>query len=106
MQHQWWKRKLSPNPRVDYYHTCGVRVVSDTIADPEKREAVAAAVVNGIGPRPADEDWIVWIHEPQERSGYLVTIEGAHGFLWERRFVSPHERTPEFIRETVFRATH
>ena len=106
MQHQWWKRKLFPNPRVDDYHTGGVRVVSDTIADPEKREAVAAAVVNGIGPRPADEDWIVWIHEPQERSGYLVTIEGSHGFLWKRRFVGPDERTPKFIRGAVFRATH
>ena len=68
--------------------------------------AVAVAVVNGIGPRPAQEDWVVWIHDPQHRPGYLITIEGAHGFLWKRRFVGPGERAPEFIRGAVFRATH
>ncbi len=97
---------MFPNRRVTDHHTRGVQVVSNTIADPEKKEAVAVAVVNGIGPRPAQEDWVVWIHEPRDRPGYLITIEGSHGFLWKRRFVGPDERTPKFIRGAVFRATH
>lgn len=78
--------------------------VQNTISVPDKKKAIANAVLEGIGDRRAEEQWSVRIIEPPDRPDYIVTIEGPR-FKWKRDFFGPHEQTPEFIRSAVKEAT-
>ncbi len=51
-----------------------------------------------------DRGLTVKIFEPQLSPGYVIRIEGADGFKWERNFFG-QEETAEFIREEVRKAT-
>ena len=83
-----------------------VSIFSNNIAMPDRREAIGNAVLDGIGDPPENEQWTVYIYEPQEKPNYIVTIKGPDDFEWERDFFGPEERTPKFIREEVRQATH
>ncbi len=80
-----------------------VTIFSNDIPIPELRESIGKAVLDGIGQRPDNEQWRVYIYAPQNSAHYIVVIEGPNGFKWERSF---GERSPEFIREQVKQATH
>ncbi|HXJ93160.1 MAG TPA: hypothetical protein VMT20_09800 [Terriglobia bacterium] len=78
-----------------------VKVFCNTIALPTYRDSVRGAVLEGIGERPPNEDWMISIFEPQDRPDYIVKIEGPNNFRWERDFFGPTEQTPEFIKHSV-----
>ena len=82
-----------------------VSIWCNTIAIPDRCEAIGAAVLNGIGQRPENEQWTVSIYEPADRPDYIVKIEGPDGFKWKRGFFY-EEQTPESIQAAVAKATH
>ena len=69
------------------------------------RGSVEKALLDGIGQRPENESWKIWMDEPQNRSAYIITIEGPNDFNWKREFFGIDEQTPIFIREKVRKAT-
>jgi hypothetical protein len=83
-----------------------VSVLTNTIADPDRKKAVEKGVLAGIGARPGSEPWKVRIFEPPSSSKYVIKIEGPNEFKWENSFFGPVEETPEFIRNAVQKATH
>ena len=83
-----------------------VTIFINEIPIPEHREAIEKAVLEGIGQRPNNEQWMVSIYAPQNSDHYSVVIEGPNDFKWERSFSGPDERSPELIREEVRQATH
>jgi hypothetical protein len=83
-----------------------VSVLCNNVAMPDRRIAIQQAVLPGIGPRPGSEAWEVSICQSQSRDEYIVKIEGPEGFAWERAFFGVHEKTPQFIEQEVWRATH
>ncbi len=81
----------------------GVKVVCNTIADPDQRKQIAKAVLAGIARRPEEEDWWVWIlHTFQTGSDYLIAIEGPGPLVWQQNF---SDQTPAVIRKQVARGT-
>lgn len=76
-------------------------VLTNTIGDPSDRKAIQDAVLEGIGHRGLT----VKIFEPPLGPEYVIRIEGASGFRWERTFFGPVEQTPEFVRYEVQKAT-
>jgi hypothetical protein len=80
-------------------------VFSNTIAMPDTRKSIQAAVLDGIGERLERESWRVKIFEPQNSPEYVIKIEGPKGFAWNRTFFGPVEQTPAFICEKVREAT-
>jgi hypothetical protein len=76
-------------------------VLTNTIGDPNSRKVIQDAVLEGIGHRGLT----VKIFEPQNSSDYVIRVEGAGGFRWERAFFGPVEQTPEFVRQEVHKAT-
>ena len=79
-------------------------ILANTIAMPGRRQLIGDAVVEGVGDRPENETWKVWIYEPQDRPDYIVTIEGPGDFKWAHTFFGPYEQTPDFIRTEVAKA--
>jgi hypothetical protein len=75
-------------------------VLTNTIGNPSDRKAIQDAVLQGIGHRGLT----VKIFEPQNSADYLIRIEGANGFRWERAFSGP-EQTPDFVQQEVEKAT-
>lgn len=76
-------------------------VLTNTIGDPRHRKTIQDAVLDGIGHRGLT----VKIFEPALSPEYVIRIEGAGGFRWERTFFGPVEQTPEFVRQEVHKAT-
>lgn len=76
-------------------------VLTNTIGDPSHRKAIQDAVLEGIGHRGLT----VKIFEPALSPEYMIRVEGAGGFRWERTFFGPVEQTPEFVRQEVHKAT-
>ena len=76
-------------------------VLTNTIADPDSRESIQRAVIEGIGGRPLT----VRIFEPALSPDYMIRIDGPEGFKWERTFFGPVEQTADFIQEEVRKAT-
>jgi hypothetical protein len=75
--------------------------LTNTIGDPNSRKAIQDAVSEGIGHRGLT----VKIFEPALSPEYVIRVEGAGGFRWERAFFGPAEQTPEFVRQEVHKAT-
>jgi hypothetical protein len=76
-------------------------VLTNTIADPNQRKSIQDAVLDGIGHRGLT----IKIFEPALSPEYVIRIEGAGGFRWERTFFGPVEQTPEFVLQEVRKAT-
>jgi len=86
-------------------HFMDSTVLINTIAMPDSRLAIQAAVLEGLGKRLETENWKVRIFEPQNSPAYFIRLDGPNGFRWEQEFFGPVQQTPRFIREEIQKVT-
>jgi hypothetical protein len=80
------------------------KVLTNTIALPDVRQAVQEAVLRGMGTHSSRTPWTVKLFASQDRVGYFVRIEAPNGYLWERHFEGPEEQAPPFIEKAIRQA--
>jgi len=73
-------------------------IVSNNIPSPEAREAVNAAVREGIGARAGD--WKVIVYQPEDYPAIAVRIQGPQALRFNWTFLAG-EQTTDFIRDRV-----
>jgi len=73
-------------------------ILSNNIPSPEAREAVNAAIREGVGARAGE--WRVVVYQPQDFPALAVRIEGPEELRLNWTFLAG-EQTTEFIRDRV-----
>ena len=78
--------------------TVACTIISNNIESPDQRDAVSAAIRDGIGEKPGN--WEVIVYQALDYAGFAIRISGPENLRWNWTFFGK-EQAPDFIRERV-----